>query len=350
MRFQVSSLREPIVLAPMAGGPSTPGLAAAVSNAGGLGFLAAGYLTPEQVGADLAGLRRLTDRPFGVNLFVPSPASSAGSELEAYAGRLAAEAQKQGWPLGKARWEDDGWQRKRELMGERQVPVVSFTFGCPDPRVIDALQATGCSVWVTVTNLEEAESAAGAGSDALVVQGVEAGGHRGSHRDEDGSAEIGVLALLRLIGRRVDLPLIAAGGIADGRAIAAGLVAGATAAALGTAFLLTPEAGTSAPHRAALRQDGRTALTRAFTGRLARGIENRFQAEHLGAPSAYPEIHHLTAPLRARARQQGDANLINLWAGQAYPLARELPAAELMAELSHGWRAALREAASRFQP
>jgi nitronate monooxygenase len=228
------------------------------------------------------------------------------------------------------------------------VPVVSFTFGCPTDVVIDVLHAAGCAVWVTVTTAGEARHAASVGADALVVQGVEAGGHRGSF-DDDAPGEIGLLALLQLVRAAVDLPLVATGGLATGRAVAAVLAAGAAAAALGSAFMLAPEAATSAPHAGALRGSGSTALTRAFTGRLGRGIANRFMGEHDdGAPRAYPDVHYVTAPLRAAAREQGDAETINLWAGQAYELATEEPAAEIVRRLSAEARAALRETAERF--
>ena len=184
---------------------------------------------------------------------------------------------------------------------------------------------------MTVTTPDEAATAEHAGADALVVQGSEAGAHRGSFADDDGGG-LGLLVLLQLV--RMELPFVASGGLMTRSAVAAVLAARASAAQLGTAFLLSPEAGTHDVHRAALRGDAETALTRAFTGRSARGIVNRFMREHGDAPHAYPEIHHLTAPLRAAAREHGDPDAVNLWAGQAYRLARELPAADLVRELS----------------
>jgi nitronate monooxygenase len=174
-----------------------------------------------------------------------------------------------------------------------------------------------------------------------VVQGVEAGGHRGSF-DDAAAGYVGLLALLQLVGAASDLPLVATGGIASGRGIAAVLAAGAAAAQLGTAFMLTPEAATSRAHREALRGGRPTALTRAFTGRTARGIQNRFMREHQAdAPAGYPEVHHLTAPVRAAARERGDAEGFHLWAGEAYPLAREEPAGELVRRLADEAREAL---------
>ena len=186
------------------------------------------------------------------------------------------------------------------------------------------------------------------GADALVVQGVEAGGHRGGFDDEDGSGEYGLLTLLRLVARAVDLPLVAAGGIVDGPSVAAVLVAGAEAAQLGTAFLCCPEAGTSPAHRQALAAYERTALTRAFSGRRARGLVNRFLAEHTAtAPAAYPQVHHLTTPLRAAARKAGDPDAVNLWAGQGHPLVEGLPAGELVRRLADDARAALTRRGTR---
>jgi nitronate monooxygenase len=328
-RLAPADLAEPIVLAPLAGGPSTPQLAASVSGAGGLGFLGAGYKAPDAVRADIAALRELTDAPFGLNLFAPPSAAGDAAAVARYARSLAAEG-----ALGDPRHDDDAWEAKLALAIEERVPVMSFTFGCPEAIVIAALKDAGIATWVTVTTPDEAVAAAAAGADALVVQGLEAGGHRGSF-DDAAPGTIGLLVLLQLVAAAVDLPLVATGGLMTGRAIAAALVAGADAAALGTAFLLTPEAGTSPAHRQALRAGADTTLTRAFTGRTARGLVNRFLREHdADAPSAYPELHHLTAPLRAAARERGDAEAINLWAGQGHPLATEEPAAELVRRLA----------------
>jgi nitronate monooxygenase len=206
---------------------------------------------------------------------------------------------------------------------------------------MDQLHDAGAEVWVTVTTPAEARTATSAGADTLVVQGVEAGGHRGS-LDEDRPGDLGLLVLLQLVREVSGLPLVATGGIATGRGVAAVLAAGASAAQLGTAFMLAPEAGTSPAHRKALKEDGRTALTRSFTGRTARGIENRFMRAHdETAPRGYPDVHYITAPLRAAARDRGDADGFHLWAGQAYSLARETPAGELVQRLAAESRAVL---------
>jgi nitronate monooxygenase len=314
----------------MAGGASTPALAAAVSEAGGLGFLAAGYKSAADVERELAEARKATTRPFGVNVFVPARPDVDEEAIAAYAETLADEAERYGAELGEPRWDDDGWEAKLELLGRERPAVVSFTFGCPDREVVAALQAADVSVWCTVTTAGEAQSATAAGADALVVQGAEAGAHQGSFEDTD-EPPIALLELLQLVRGATDLPLVAAGGIADGAGLAAALAAGATAAQIGTALLLTPEAGTSAPHRAALAGDAPTVLTRAFTGRRARGILNRFIREHEPlAPRGYPQVHHLTGPIRAAARAAGDPDGINLWAGEAYRRAEAAPAGELV--------------------
>ena len=353
-RFAPHVLACPIVQAPLAGGPSSPALAAAVSGAGGLGFLAAGYRPVEGVHADLEELRALLpdEPPFGVNIFAPPGHGPGVEDVTAYARTLASEANRGGVALGTPRWDDDSYAEKLDLVCAEQVPVVSFTFGCPSPDDVARLHGADSAVWVTVTTPAEADIAVNAGADALIVQGVEAGGHRGSF-DDAAPGDLGVLALLQLVRAAFgdDVPLIATGGIATGEAVAAVLAAGATAAALGTAFMLCPEATTAPAHREAIeRGDTPTAVTRAFTGRTARGIVNGFLREHSAdAPSAYPEVHHLTAPVRRAARERGDIDGFHVWAGQAYPLARSKPAAELVDELTRQARAALRSAVARAE-
>jgi nitronate monooxygenase len=321
----------PVVGAPLSGGASTSELAAAVSEAGGFGFLAAGYKTAVEVQREIEQVRARTERPFGVNLFFPTTLPVDETALTAYREGLAGEAERYGVPCGAPRWSDDEWEGKLELVARERLAVVSFTFGCPARAIVAQLRGHGIAVWCTVTRPAEAELAIAAGVDALVVQGAEAGGHQASFDDTD-SAPVGLLALLQLVRKATDLPLVAAGGIANGAAVAGVIAAGAAAAQIGSALMLTPEAGTSRPHRAAFSVDVPTALTRAFTGRRARGIVNRFMRDHdAAAPKAYPQVHYLTAPLRAAARAAGDADGINLWAGQAYPLAEAAPAATLVA-------------------
>ncbi len=350
MSVDLDGLREPIVQAPLAGGASTPALAAAVAEAGGLGFLAAGYKTPDALREDIRELRARSAEPFGVNLFAPPADDDGNAEaLVRYAASLREEAERYGAPLGEPRHDDDHYPAKLELLLAERVAIVSFTFGCPHADVVTRLHEAGADVWVTVTNPDEALTARAAGADALVVQGFEAGGHRGFFEDRADAEDLGLLAALRLVADRVELPLVAAGAIADGASVAAVLCAGAVAAQVGSALMLTPEAGTAPAHRAALASSGATRLTRAFSGRQARGIVNRFLREHdADAPIAYPDVHHLTTPIRAAARADGDAEAINLWAGQTHALAHAEPAAEVVRRLGAEAREAVRALANRL--
>ncbi len=325
-------LRRPIVGAPMAGGPSTPALAAAVSNAGGLGFLAAGLLSTERLVEDVHETLKLTDRPFGVNVFLPGAAEPDSLVLAAYRQSLAAEAEKWGVTLGEATGGDDDYRAKIEALLSEPVAVVSFSFNLPDAATVSALQGAGSEVWATINHPDAVRAADELGVDTVIVQGTEAGGHRGGAVDGD---DYGVLPLLRLTAVRTATPLIAAGGVSDGASLAGVLTAGATAAQLGTAFLLCPEAGTSPVHRDAVAGSGNTVLTRAFTGRRARGLLNDFIRRHEAeAPAAYPQVLEITRPVLAEARKAGDVDTINLWAGQAHELAREIPAAQVVEEFN----------------
>ena len=340
-------LAVPIVLAPLAGGPFTPELAAAVSDGGGLGFVASGYLSAQETAARIEATRRLTGGDIGVNVF--SPADPAEPDVyRSYVERLGRWADARGLPLGTPRHDDDDFAAKLDLLTRAPVAVVSFTFGCPEAATVERLRAAGSEVWVTVTSPAEAAIAEAAGADVLVAQGLEAGGHRATFADNGDAPGHGLLALLALLGADGHRSLVAAGGIATGAALAAVLAAGAAAAQIGTAFMLCPEAGTSEAHRRALRSTTPTALTRAFTGRTARGLVNDFLLEHTrDAPSAYPEIHHVTAPLRRAGRETGDPSLLNLWAGETHALARELPAAEVMRALIAEARESVARAAER---
>ena len=345
----LDSLQLPIVQAPLSGGASTPQLTIAASRAGAFGILAAGYLTAERLREDIHQVRSATAAPFGVNLFVPGENLADPERLSSYRERVRAEASRIGAEPGDPKWSDDEWQPKLNLVLMERPAVVSFTFGCPQRALIDELHDAGIEIWVTVTEPGEAELASDVGADAVVVQGVEAGGHRASFVDEDGVGELGLLALLRMVSKRVRLPLVAAGGICDGYAIAAVLVAGARAAQIGSGFLDTPEANTSPPHRDRLRAHGRTALTRAFSGKRARGIVNGFMERNSAeAPAAYPQVHYLTAPMRAAARASGEPDLINLWAGEAYELIDHgVPAEQVIARMAAELEEALGATAGR---
>ncbi|MEU2717186.1 nitronate monooxygenase [Streptomyces sp. NPDC007205] len=330
----------PIVQAPMAGGVSVPQLAAAVSEAGGLGFLAAGYKTADGMYQEIKQLRGLTKRPFGVNVFMPQHDGAESGAIEVYAHQLAGEAAWYETELGDPEsGRDDGYDAKLAVLLDNPVPVVSFHFGVPSREVFDRLRRAGTVTLVTATTAEEARAVEQAGADAVIAQGVEAGGHQGTHRDlpENDGSGIGLLSLVAQIREAVRIPIVAAGGIMRGGQIAAVLAAGASAAQLGTAFLATPESGANALHKQALTNPlyARTDLTRAFSGRPARALVNRFLREHGPyAPAAYPEIHHLTAPLRKAAAKAGDAQGMALWAGQGHRMARDLSAGRLVEVLA----------------
>lgn len=325
--------RRPLVVAPMGGGPSTPGLVAAAAEAGALGFLAAGYKTASAMRAEIDAVRAVTAEPFGVNVFVPGRPAADTAELAAYVQSLSAEASELRVVAGEPAWDDDDWEAKIAALLADPPPVVSFTFGCPAAGLIAALRAAGSGVWVTVTQPGEATVAASAGADGLCVQGTEAGAHRGTFANAKGTrTDYGVLELIAAVRRVTDLPLVAAGGIMDARAAAAARTAGAIAVQCGTAFLRCPESGAHPAHQAALadpRFSG-TAVTRAFSGRPARGLVNQFMLDHPAAPAAYPEVNNATRPIRAAAAAAGDLDRMSLWAGQGYRACTTRPAAEIV--------------------
>jgi nitronate monooxygenase len=309
----------PIIQAPMAGGPSTPELTAAVSRAGGFGFLAAGYLSPTQLQEQIGALRALSSAPFGVNIFCPSMPADLGP-VRKYAQLIQPEADRLGVALGEPKWDDDAFADKLEMVGSEHVSLVSFTFGCPDSEIIDRLHAADCRVAVTVTSRQEAEVAEGVGADLLLVQGTEAGGHQAAFLQLAPNVRP-LLSLLEDLRDSVRVPMVGSGGIMTGAEGVEVLQRGAIGIQLGTAFLCCPEAGTSATYRRALLEQpySDTIITRAFSGRYARGLANEFARTYgEAAPEAYPEIHHLTRPLRAAATTAGDASTPNLWAGQGW--------------------------------
>jgi nitronate monooxygenase len=311
--------RLPIVQAPMAGGPSTPELAGAVNAAGGFGYVAAGYLSTDALRDVLSRTRALTSEPIGVNVFVPGPQQADTVAIATYAASLVPEARRLGVEPGDPRWDDDEYVAKLDLLAAAAVHTVSFTFGCPSADVVLRLQRAGVRVAVTVTSADEAAVAAQAGADSLIVQGAEAGGHQATFTAETPNHAT-LREALDAVRARVDLPLVATGAIMSAADAAAALDAGASAVQIGTALLCTPEAATSAAHRRALLEQlyPETVITRAFSGRWARGLANRFALEHTDAPSGYPQVHHLTRPLRAAATKAGDPDVPNLWAGMGW--------------------------------
>ncbi len=334
-------VRRPVIVAPMAGGPTTSGLVTAAAQAGAIGFVAAGYKSARAMRAELDAVTAATSEPFGVNVFVPGAPAADTAALASYLAAVAADASDVGAEPGDASWDDDDWAAKIADLIERPVPIVSFTFGCPDPDVIAALRAAGSSIWVTVTDPREAAQAAAAGADCLCVQGAEAGAHRGTFANPpglataDAGAGSGLLDLIAAARGVSDLPLVAAGGLMDADAVAGVLAAGASAAQCGTAFLRCPESGAHPAYKAALA-DPRftaTAVTRAFSGRPARGLVNKFMIDHQDAPAAYPEINNATRPIRAAAAAAGDTDRMSLWAGTGYRAATTRWAGEVIDQL-----------------
>jgi nitronate monooxygenase len=314
----------------MAGGPSTVELARAAAHGDVLPFLAGAYLTPERLAADIAALRAATSKPFGVNVFAPSPElPTMRADALAYAELLAPWAAAAGVPLGDPRWDDDSFDAKVEVLVRAAPAVVSFAFAWPPAEAVQRLRDVGTQVWVTVNEPGEARWAEELGVDGLVAQGWEAGGHRGGPVDT-GHEQLPVRDLVEALRDSTDLPLMAAGGVMTGAEGAVLLRLGARAVALGTAFLACQEAGTAPVHAHALTHRHGTAVTRAFTGRSARALATTWtELFSAAAPAAYPHVHHLTAPLRSHGKATGEAELVHLWAGSGHATVRPLPAAQL---------------------
>jgi NAD(P)H-dependent flavin oxidoreductase YrpB (nitropropane dioxygenase family) len=332
----------PVIAAPMSGGPTTPALVTAATSAGGFGFLAAGYLTPDATRDQISQTRRSCDR-FGVNVFLPRDPAPDPADLAAYARELAPEAERYDVPaLGVpsvAGSDDDWWRDKVELLVRDPVAVVSFTFAIPDAATVATLQRAGSTVLATVTAPDEARQAAAAGVDGLVVQSAAAGGHSATTTPASPGGETDVAVVVSQVRAVSALPIVATGGIVDSAQVKAVLAAGAQAAMVGTLLLRTPESAARPAHKAALADPARTqtVVTRAFTGRPARGLRNRFTDEHsAAAPLGYPAIHFLTAPIRAAAAARGDPDGLNLWAGTGYRQATDQPAGEVLAGLIKG--------------
>ncbi len=330
-------LTVPIVGAPMAGGPGTPALAAAVSNAGGLGFIPGGYVSAERFAEDIAAARAATTGPLGVNLFVPQPSVADWVALDYYAEELEEIADYYQVEVGHPQFGDDDWERKLEVVADVRPELVSFTFGVPPPDVIGRLGAQGLLVMATVTSAYEAGVAIAAGADSLVVQGPDAGGHRGTFAPD---MDPGTESLHELIDRihrtHREVPIIAAGGLGTAEDVAGALRRGAVAAQVGTALLLSDEAGTNPAHRTAMKNQlfGNTIVSRAFSGRYARGLENEFvRLLDTVAPLGYPEVNQMTLPIREAAAAVEDPNGMNLWAGTAFREARPGPVADIIARL-----------------
>ncbi|GGA58435.1 oxidoreductase [Pseudoclavibacter endophyticus] len=362
--IDLRSLPIPVIGAPMAGGPSAPTLAAAVTLAGGLGMLAGGSIRADALAASVRAARDLLatagahDAPIGVNLFVPRIANVAERQIadlaahvaaiDRYATHLAASALAARLGVGRADLgafstdDDEDWDAKLAFLETEPVQVVTFTFGLPDLAVFERLHAVGSAVGVMVTSRSDALAAAYAGADVVIAQGVRAGGHRSTWRVQEQPNADDTLVVVRSIAEVRHGPghprpvIVAAGGIDGPQRYSAARVAGADLVQVGTALLRADEAGTKPTVLRALTDSGlgETVTTRAFSGRFARAIRNEF-TDCVGAlaPAAYPEVNQLTGPLRAAAEAAGDVHGVSAYAGERWRAARAAPAAEILREL-----------------
>jgi len=347
-------LTHPIIQAPMAGGATTVGLVAAVCEAGALGFIGAAYLTPPQIIEVSRELRARTSRPFGINLFAPLPAPDEPRDPGPALERLAPFHAELGLPPPTVpALAGNPFSDQLAAALESGASVFSFTFGILPASAIEAIKARGMFLIGTATTVEEARQLEAAGVDAVVAQGSEAGAHRGTFAADFAAAMVGTMALVPQVADAITAPVIASGGIMDGRGIAAALALGASAAQMGTAFLTCDEAGVPEAHKEAIlkAREHETRLTRAFSGRPARGIVNRFMTEvdRADAPEAilpYPLQNALTRPVRNAAAKQGRGEYLSLWAGQGVRLARRQAAADLIARLAEETEAVVRRLAA----
>jgi nitronate monooxygenase len=330
-------IEHPLIQAPMAGGSTTPELVAAVSNAGGLGSLGAAYLKPEDIVKFGRRVRELTDRPYSINLFAPQPPPGDVDPSRMLA-VLARHHQELGLPPPQPPTSPfPPFEEQVDAVVETGVRLFSFTMGIPPPAVLARLKARELVLMGTATNVREAKLLEAAGVDAIVAQGSEAGGHRGTFAEPFDAGMVGTMALVPQVVDAVRLPVVASGGIMDGRGIAAARLLGASGVQLGTAFLSCPESSASPAYKAALRaaRDESTLITRALSGRPARGLPNALTQE-LGSSEdilPFPLQHAATSPLRGAAAARNDPRFMTLWSGQAASLSLGLPAAELVRKL-----------------
>ena len=332
-----TGVKIPIIQAPMAGGPSSPSLVSAVSNAGGLGSIGGGYLNPEVLQNQISHVKSKTDKPFGVNLFITNqnnkikPNEKIQEKIRKYAEELGVELTGSTFPF-------PNFEEQLEVVLANNIKVFSFTFGVPENKYIEKLKLSEILIIGTATSVREAVALKDAGCDCIVAQGFEAGGHRGSFDYPDNIPLVGSIALIPQIVDKVDIPVIASGGIMDGRGIFASLALGASAVQMGTAFLTCMEADVNQSWIDLLinSSDTSSELTNAFTGKYARGMNNRFMKEL--KPLAleideYPIQHQLTRELRARAKELNNTDFMSFWAGQGSSMCRLTSAEELIKEL-----------------
>lgn len=338
----------PVVQAPMAGGITTPSLVAAVSNAGGLGSLGAGYMAPGAMLEAISEIRSLTDRSFVVNLFIPEQPNETPEKvrrvndlMKPYRAELGIDTPNEVGPYAQA------FVDQLAVVIEERVPVFSFTFGVPEESQISSLKEAGITTIGTATTVREALTLEASGIDIVTGQGTEAGGHRGTFLGDFADAEIGTFALVPQLADALQVPVIASGGIADGRGLAAALVLGAEAIQMGTAFLTCEESGAHPKYKKAVLEatEDITTITRTFSGKPARAIKNRFLDKMEGHEEEippYPVQNAWTKDIRDAAKEQSRPEFMSLWAGQAASLSRPAPAAEVIEDVLTGARVALR--------
>ena len=344
--IELLGIAHPIIQAPMAGS-TTPAIVAAVSNAGGLGSLGCARDTGQSLRQRAGEIRRATNKPYNLNFFVhknpppdPDGVARMARRLKPYYDELGlgeAPEPKQIYPDF-----DDGIV---DALLELRPPIVSFHYGMPDADAVAALKNVGSVIISSATTAEEARWLEDAGADAIIAQGYEAGGHRGT-REPSTDTGLGGIALIPQVADAVKVPVIAAGGIADGRGIAAAFALGASGVQMGTAFLSAPESGINPLYRNALLRGAAmgTALTRTISGRMARGLRNRFIEEMRASEDeslAFPLQYGLTGPLQVASAKKGSDEMLAMWAGQSVALNRAMPAGELLETLVEETRAVL---------
>ncbi|WP_243291647.1 nitronate monooxygenase family protein [Bacillus sp. FJAT-47783] len=334
------SIQYPIIQAGMAGGITTPELVSAVSNAGGLGMVGAGYMTPEQLESDIRKIKELTELPFGVNLFVPESPSVTDTQLEEATALLEPFRQQLGIKNDpqKLNVNSNIFDEQLQIILKYNVPVCSFTFGIPPKEVIQELKRYGVVVIGTATTVQETILNEEAGMDMIVAQGSEAGGHRGSFCESFEQAMIGTMSLIPQTVDNTSIPVIAAGGIMDARGILSSLILGAGAVQMGTAFVTSIESGAHDLYKQTIinSTEEKTVVTSTFSGKPARGIMNDFvlkMKEHESALPPYPIQNQLTQPIRKEAAKQKRAEFMSLWCGQSPRLSQFIHAAELIDNL-----------------
>jgi nitronate monooxygenase len=336
------NIQYPIIQAPMAGGPTSSNLVAAVSNEGGLGMMGAGYMKPDQIRNQIRQIRKFTDKPIGVNLFVPTKYIVDEERLQlanALLQPIKEEIQVNTVPIIPTYKEDlTTFQEQLNVIIEEKVSICSFTFGIPSPQDMMKLKEHSLVLIGTATTVQEAIENANAGMDAVVVQGSEAGGHRGTFRGKENQSLVGLMSLIPQVADSVSIPIIAAGGIMDGRGIMAAKCLGAFGVQMGTAFLVCEESGANNLHKEAILKssEDQVVLTKTISGKLARGVNNTFieKLKHYeeDLPN-YPVQNELTKGIRRVSAEIGTTEYMSLWSGQSPRLARQLTVRELMNKL-----------------